>query len=49
MNGFAPLTYTTIYHYSRLTGQALDAEDVDALIVLDGVMLFPGDPEKATE
>lgn len=49
MNGLAPLTYTTIYHYSRLMRMTLDTEDVEAVILIDGILLFPGDPEKESE
>lgn len=41
MNGFAPLSYVTIDAWSRLTGARPDAEDVDALIRLDAVLLNP--------
>ena len=47
MSGFAPLSYTTIVHWSALTGAEPDAEDVEALVRLDGVMCHPGDLREA--
>lgn len=42
MSGFAPLTYTTIADWSRLKGIEIRSWEVDVLLVLDSVMLFPG-------
>ena len=41
MNGAAPLSYGTIADWSRLTGHMPSPEDVDALLVLDSVLLSP--------
>lgn len=45
MNGLARLSYGTIADWARLTGSRPTAEDVDALMMLDGVMMHPGDEE----
>lgn len=45
MNGPAPLSYTTIVHWSDLTGNRPTAEEVSALISLDAAYRNPGDPE----
>lgn len=42
MNGFAPLTYSTIIAWASLTGASPSAHEVEALLVLDAVMLHPG-------
>lgn len=49
MNGFAPLTWGTLGEWSRMAGNAPDQEDIDALFLLDGVMLFPGDQAKESK
>lgn len=41
MNGFSPLTWGTLGEWSRLTGNVPDQEDIDALFILDAVMLTP--------
>jgi hypothetical protein len=46
MNGFAPLTWSTLDAWARWTGNLPDPADIDALFLLDSVMLFPGDPNK---
>lgn len=45
MNGFAPLSWGTLGDWSRLTGNVPDAEDLDALFILDSVMLSLSRPE----
>jgi hypothetical protein len=46
MTGLAPLSYTTIRHYRKECGLARFSEKViDTLILLDSVMLFPGEPK----
>jgi hypothetical protein len=47
MNGFAPLSWTTLDAWARWTGNVPDREDVDALFVIDSVMLFPDPPKEA--
>ncbi len=42
MSGLAPLTYTTIDAWCRLTEIALEPREVQALMILDSAMLFPG-------
>lgn len=39
MNGFSPLSWSTIDAWARWTGNVPDPEDVDALFMLDTVML----------
>jgi hypothetical protein len=46
MSGLAPLSYTTIRHYRKECGLPRFGERIiDALIVIDSVMLFPGEPK----
>lgn len=49
MSGFAPLSWSSLDAWARWTGANPDAEDVDALFILDSVMLNPnqGKPEGA--
>ena len=47
MNGFSPLSWTTLDSWARWTGNVPDREDVDALFVIDSVMLFPDPPKDA--
>lgn len=50
MSGLAPLTYTTIRHYRKECGLPRFGERIiDALIQIDSVMLFPGEPKEAGE
>jgi len=49
MNGYSPLTWETLDAWARWTGNAPDTEDLDALFIINGIMLFPADPEKAAE
>ncbi len=46
MNGIAPLTYSTIGEWSRLTATPVHPHEVEALIVIDAVMRGPGKPDK---
>lgn len=41
MSGFAPLTWSTIGEWSRFTGIDPDVAEIDALFVLDSVLLNP--------
>lgn len=41
MNGFAPLSYSTIDSWAKLTGNRPTQLDVQALIELDSVLLYP--------
>jgi hypothetical protein len=41
MSSLAPLSWTTIESWSRLTGNIPDQEDLDALFLLDAIMLTP--------
>lgn len=44
MSGVGPLTYTTIRHYRKEMGvPRLDPQEVEALIVIDSILCFPGD------
>lgn len=43
MNGYNPLTYTTIADWARLKDVDISPHEVDALLYLDGAMLHPGD------
>jgi hypothetical protein len=45
MSGFAPLSWATVDAWARWTGNFPDHEDIDALFVLDAVMLNPPKPE----
>jgi hypothetical protein len=45
MSGPAPLSYSTIADWSRLKGVVILPEEIDALLLLDSVMLFPGERE----
>jgi hypothetical protein len=45
MSGFNPLTYSTIAHWSRLTETRVESDEVRALILLDAIMLNPGEME----
>ncbi len=45
MNGLNPLTYTTVADWSRLKGVKPEPHEVEALLTLDAVMLFPGEAE----
>lgn len=41
MNGFAPLSYATIAYWADLTGQIVEPFEVEALLMLDGILLHP--------
>lgn len=41
MNGFAPLSYTTIADWARLTDRTVRPHEVKALLALDRVMRNP--------
>jgi hypothetical protein len=45
MNGYAPMTWATLDAWARWTGNHPDSEDVEALFVLDAIMLHPGEPK----
>jgi hypothetical protein len=45
MAGLMPLSYTTIADWARLKDMAPLPHEVDALIQLDAVMLYPGEEE----
>ena len=47
MNGHSPLTWETLDAWARWTGNVPDREDVDALFVINSVMLFPDLPKDA--
>lgn len=49
MGGVAPLGYTTIDAWSRLTGIQLEPYEVDALILLDAVLCNPEAGAEAEE
>jgi hypothetical protein len=46
MDGLAPLSYATIAEWSRLKGVPILPIEVEALMLLDSAMLYPGEPEK---
>lgn len=48
MDGVAPLSYTTIEAWARLTGRTVAPHDVHGLMALDGVLRHPdgGDEEE---
>jgi hypothetical protein len=46
MSGLSPLTYSTIADWARLKGFVPEPHEVDALIALDAVMLYPGKREE---
>jgi hypothetical protein len=48
MDGPAPLSYGAIADWSRLTGNEPDADEVDALMELDMVMLTVGRAKPST-
>lgn len=48
MAGVAPLGYTTIEAWSRLTGTQLEPYEVNALIALDAVLCSPETGEEET-
>lgn len=41
MNGYAPLSYATIAGWSQLTGRDPSIGDVEALLLLDSILLHP--------
>lgn len=50
MNGFAPLSPTTIRHYRKEMGiSRLAPREVEALIAIDAVMLNPEVPKQGGE
>lgn len=46
MDGYAPLSYTTIVAWSRLMGITVEPHEAEALIAIDGALRHPGEPEK---
>lgn len=46
MNGPSPLSFATIADWSRLTGTAVEPYEVDALLLLDAIMLSPELPKE---
>lgn len=44
MSGFLPLQWSTVDAWSRLTGHTPTHLEVEAMMALDGAMLFP-EPE----
>jgi hypothetical protein len=47
MNGYSPLTWETLDAWARWTGNVPDQEDLDALFILNSVMLVPDPPKDA--
>jgi hypothetical protein len=41
MSGLAPLTYATILDWAAMKGVTMSVDEIDALMVLDAVMLSP--------
>jgi hypothetical protein len=41
MNGFAPMTWATLDAWARWTGNIPDRDEIDALFILDAVLLSP--------
>ncbi len=48
MNGASPLSWPTLDAWSRHTGARPTPEEIDALFMLDGILLNPG-PVKTAE
>lgn len=48
MSGISPLSWTTLDAWARRTRIEPDAEDIDALFLLDAVRLNPDPPKKPT-
>ena len=46
MSGLVPLTYTTIADWKELKGIDIAPHEVEALLMLDAVMTYPGEPEE---
>jgi hypothetical protein len=46
MNGIAPLSYATVESWSRLKGVDVMPHEIDALFLLDSVMIYPGNPDE---
>ena len=47
--GIAPLAWTTLDAWSRLTGLTLAREEIDALFTLDTVLSHPGEMQAVTD
>ena len=45
MSGYSPLTYTTIAHWSELTGNRPAPHEVQALMWIDSILLSDGKDE----
>lgn len=45
MDGAAPLSWSTLDAWSRLTGRVIDSNDCDALMLLDHAFRHPEEPE----
>lgn len=45
-DGVAPLSYTTIEAWSRLSGNEVDPHEVEALMLLDAALRNPGEEDK---
>lgn len=43
--GLAPLSYQTVEAWSRLTGRSVTPREVNALLILDGILLTANMPE----
>lgn len=48
MNGLAPLSYPAIGWWAHLKGILIEPHEIDALLLLDGIMLNPSRPNPPT-
>lgn len=46
MDGYAPLSYSTVAAWADLMGIAVEPQEVEGLMMLDAVIRHPGEPEK---
>jgi hypothetical protein len=49
MHGLSPLSYSTIAEWSRLKHIPIESDEVDVLLMLDGILMHPdrGQPKQA--
>lgn len=45
MNGYLPLTWSTLDAWARMTDSPVQPHEARALVTLDAIMCFPGKPE----